>query len=167
MLYIGQLGDSKVMIGRKNKNKKGMTLEQLTFDHVPYSLEEKKRIYAKGGEVRIWNGDGDERVFAKGRVYPCLATTRSLGDEIGSLIGIISEPEVFTVEINPATDVFLLIGSSPVFTYLDDNEILNVMNYANVSKIRETVDILVKKAKNAWLQNENSFEDMTLVISYL
>jgi len=155
------------MIGRKNKNKKGMTLEQLTYDHVPYSLEEKKRIYAKGGEVRVWDENGDERVFAKGRVYPCLATTRAIGDEIGSLIGIISEPEICTVEINPATDVFLLIGSSPVFTYLDDNEILNVMNYANVSKIRETVDILVKKAKNAWINNENTVDDLTLIITYL
>lgn len=155
------------MIGRKSKNKKGMTLEQLTYDHVPYSLEEKKRIYNRGGEVRIWNGDGDERVFAKGRVYPCLATTRSLGDEIGSIIGIISEPEISTIEINPATDVFLLIGSSPIFTYLDDNEILNVMNYANVTKIRETADILIKKAKNAWIQNENTYDDMTLIITYL
>lgn len=128
-------------------------------------MEEKKRIYAKGGEIKKWV-DGYDRVFAKGRVFPCLATTRAMGDEIGSLIGISCDPDIFEYELNDLEDQFLIITSAPLLTYLDDNEILNVMNYATADKVKETADILIKKARNGWIQNENNFDDMTLILAY-
>jgi Serine/threonine protein phosphatase len=137
----------------------------LTYDHAPDVPEEKRRIYTKGGEIRKWT-DGYERVFVKGRVFPCLSTTRSLGDEVGALVGISSEPEVTEYTLSEVVDKFILIGSAPVFTYLDDNEILNVLNYATPEKIRETGDILMKKAKNGWEQAENTYDDMTLICAY-
>lgn len=164
-LYIGQLGDSKVLIGKRQKNKKTLNLEQLNTDHTPESAEEKQRIYSKGGEVRKWT-DGLDRVFVKGRVFPCLGTTRSLGDDIGALIGIDSEPEIITYDLTEQIDRFLLIGTNAVFAYLEDSEILNVVNFATADKIKETAEILVKKAVNGWKASENTYDDMTLIFAY-
>jgi serine/threonine protein phosphatase PrpC len=164
-LYIGQLGDSKVLIGRRFKTKKTIQLEQLNNDHTPDNNEEKQRIYQKGGEIRKWT-DGLDRVFVKGRVFPCLATTRSLGDDIGSFIGIESEPEIVSFDLNEQSDKFLLIGTNAVFAYLEDAEILNVVNFASADKIKETAEILVKKAVNGWKSSENTFDDMTLIFAY-
>ena len=128
--------------------------------------EEKKRIYRYGGEVRKLKNDYCERIFVRGRVFPCLATSRTLGNDIANMIGVINEPDVFSVEIMQE-DLFLMIGTDSVFSYLEDNEILNVMNYADNTKLRECTEMLLKKAKNAWIENDNNcFEDMTLACVY-
>jgi len=165
-MYIAHVGDIKVMRGKKNKMKKSIVLEALTNDHVPSLPDEKKRIYHNGGEVRKLHDDCTERIFVRGRVFPCLSTSRSLGNDIGGMIGVISEPDIHCIEIT-SQDLFILVGSDPFFSYLDDNEILNVMNYASKSKLKEVTDLLIKRAKNAWVQSDNNcFDDMSLILLY-
>ena len=166
-IYIGHLGNTKVMLGRRSKNKKTISLFQLTTEHVPAIAEEKKRIYENGGEVRRLNNSNEDKIFVRGRVFPCLLTTRSMGDDIGKLIGVTSQPEIITYEIIPGLDVFVMIGTDSFYSYLEDNEILNIMNFATSAKVDESTEILVKKAKNSWLQAESCYEDITLAISYL
>lgn len=154
------------MLGRRSKNKKSINLHPLTNDHVPAVAEEKKRIYEKGGEVRRTTTSMEEKIFVRGRVYPCLSTTRSLGDDIGRLVGVIHKPDILTYDIIPGSDVFLMMGTDSFFTFLEDNDILNVLNFATSSTVEESTEILLKKAKNCWMQAGGNYEDFTLSLCY-
>lgn len=163
-LYIAHLGDSRAVIGKKQKNKKFPY--QLTTDHVPTLPQEKKRIYQNGGEVRKLNNDYVEKVFVRGRIYPGLSVSRSIGDEVGAFIGVIDEPEINIYEINEQNDQFLLLGSKPVFNYLEDYEIINILSSFSGKTVKMASDFLYKRVKSAWIQNENGFDDITLILIY-
>lgn len=90
--YTGHVGDSKIVLGKKNKETGMWIPYPLTRDHKPDSPEERKRIYDAGGEVM--NKSGVERVVwyrpkngHKGPIrrstnidrIPFLAVARSLG----------------------------------------------------------------------------------------
>ena len=45
----------------------------------------------------------------RGRLFPALAVSRSLGDEVGSLIGVSSEPEIIVYNVTPLRDCILLL----------------------------------------------------------
>ena len=167
MIYIGHLGDIKVMLGRRSKNKKSLSLHALTMDHVPQIAEEKKRIYEHGGEVRRLNKEDTDKIFVRGRVFPSLSTSRAFGDDIGRLIGVTSTPDIICYEIVQGLDVFVMVGTDSFYSFLEDNEILNIMNFAGSSKVKESTDILVKKAKNSWQQDRSYFDDITLGVCYL
>ena len=164
-LYLAHLGDSRAVIGKKQKNKKSPY--QLTTDHVPTLPQEKKRIYQNGGEVRKLNNDYVEKVFVRGRIYPGLSVSRSIGDEVAAFIGVIDEPEINVYEINEQTDQFLLLGSKPVFNYLEDYEIINILSSFSGKSVKMASDFLYKRVKSAWIQNENGFDDITLILVYL
>ena len=163
-LYIAHLGDSRAVIGKKQKNKKFPY--QLTTDHVPTLPQEKKRIYQNGGEVRKLNNDYVEKVFVRGRIYPGLSVSRSIGDEVGAYIGVLDEPEINVYEIDETTDQFLLLGSKPVFNYLEDYEIINILSSFSGKSVKMASDFLYKRVKSAWIQNENGFDDITLILVY-
>lgn len=163
-LYIAHLGDSRAVVGKKQKNKKFPY--QITTDHVPILPQEKKRIYQNGGEVRKLNNDYVEKVFVRGRIYPGLSVSRSIGDEVGAFIGVIDEPEINVYEINEQTDQFLLMGTKPVFNYLEDYEIINILSSFSGKSVKMASDFLYKRVKSAWIQNENGFDDITLILVY-
>lgn len=165
-IYIAHLGNTKAMLGRRSQSKRSILLYPLTSDHVPSVGLEKKRIYESGGEVRKLSNSNDDKVCVRGRVFPGLSITRSLGDEVGKLIGVISKPDIVTYDLNPETDVFLLIGTDPFFSFLEDNEILNVLNFAGPSQVATSTEILARKAVHGWTEAGMNYGDITLALSY-
>ena len=63
-LYIAHLGDTRAIIGRKQKNQ-NKKVYQLTTDHAPTLKEEKIRIYNYGGEVKRLSTDFSDKVNYK------------------------------------------------------------------------------------------------------
>ena len=55
---------------------------------------EVRRIYENGGELRKLQGENKSRIFVKGKYFPGLINTRSIGDQIGRGIGVIAEPHL-------------------------------------------------------------------------
>ena len=98
-IFLAQVGDTRAFVFR-NQSSKGMLGKQqyvqVTRPHLPKYHEEKMRIYRSGGEVKKWAKDQSERIFFRGRNYPGILTTRSIGDRIAKRIGVISDAE-FTV----------------------------------------------------------------------
>ena len=91
--YTGHVGDSKIVLGKKNRETGMWIPHSLTVDHKPESPEERKRIYDAGGE--IMSKSGVERVVwfrpksgHRGPIrrstsfdrIPFLAVARSLGN---------------------------------------------------------------------------------------
>lgn len=163
-LYISHIGDTRAIIGKKQKNKKYPY--QLTTDHVPSLSEEKKRIYENGGEVKKLTQDFIEKVFVRGRLYPGIWLSRAIGDEIASYIGLSNEPDYYVYDISPISDIFLLIGSKSIFTFLDDHEIVSLLQAFSFKSAKMAGEFLYKRVKAAWIQNESFFEDMTCVLVY-
>ena len=78
-------------------------LTQQLIEHTPSNQNELNRIYANRGEVKkgsLTIGDKKPRVFVRGRTYPGLSTTRSLGDLLAHHIGVTSEPSVRIVNMS-------------------------------------------------------------------
>ena len=97
-LIYGHVGDSRSVLARKGLGNK-IEAYELTRDHKPTLADEKRRIYQAGGEVRRMEGDMPHRVFVRGRPFPGLSMSRSIGDTIAASVGVISEPEVKTYSI--------------------------------------------------------------------
>jgi hypothetical protein len=70
--------------------------------HTPENPSELHRIYQNKGEVKsglALSGDKKPRVYVRGRMYPGLSTTRSLGDLLAHQIGVTSEPSIKIMNI--------------------------------------------------------------------
>ena len=65
---------------------------------------EIRRIYENGGEMRKLLGETKCRIFVKGKYFPGLINTRSLGDQIGKGIGILSTPHITTFKLEKFTN---------------------------------------------------------------
>ena len=48
--------------------------------HTPENKNEQVRIYRNSGEIRLNYGDNKNKIYARGRMYPGLSVSRSLGD---------------------------------------------------------------------------------------
>lgn len=139
-LYTGHVGDSKIVLGRKNPETKMWIAHPLTKDHKPDSPEEMKRIAAAGGEVM--NKSGVERVVwyrpkcaYKGPIrrstnfdrIPFLAVARSLGDlwsynpDLDTYV-VSPDPDVEVVPIDQERDRCLIFASDGLWNMLLDHE---------------------------------------------
>lgn len=88
-LYISNIGDSRVVLGNYNSNINKWSSKQLSFDHIPTSPNENKRIISMNGKVKkITNENGEEigpfRIFEKENdtFLPGISMSRSIGDSI-------------------------------------------------------------------------------------
>ena len=104
-LIIGWVGDSGVALQNEEKERKDRTL---TSPHTPEILLEKMRIYKNGGETR--EDEGCSRIYQRGRMYPGLKVSRSLGDILAHHIGVKSEPNVVIRELKN-TDKFVTVAT--------------------------------------------------------
>lgn len=97
-IYTTWVGDCHAMLCTKERNFQAIKLTQ-EFDivHTPQNEKELNRIYINRGEVKTGltlTGDKKPRVYVRGRMYPGLSTTRSLGDLLAHQIGVTSEPSI-------------------------------------------------------------------------
>ena len=104
--YASWVGDSMFTICTTNNLPKQQCSEAMP--HIATSKKEKFRIFRNKGEIRETD-DMCRRVFRRGRAYPGLKTTRSIGDLLAHQIGVTSEPD-FTSFKTSASDKYLVVG---------------------------------------------------------
>ena len=90
-------------------------------------FEEVKRIYESGGELRELAGEDKARIFVKGKYYPALITTRSLGDEIASQIGVKSNPHISTYKLEDRINYYLLLCTDGIFNAVKIEDIVSII----------------------------------------
>ena len=113
IVYIANVGDSRTIVIRENENNL-WTHKQLSRDHKPTEKDEYQRIIDMDGEIEAIEDDngnwtGPLRVWEKGSEGPGLAMTRSLGDKVGTKLGVVCTPEVFKYEIK-GYSLFIIIN---------------------------------------------------------
>jgi serine/threonine protein phosphatase PrpC len=80
--------------------------------------EEVRRIYECGGEIRKLAGEEQSRIFVKGKYFPGLINTRSLGDQIGTNIGISNIPHITKYAFHEKFNYYLLICTDGISNVL-------------------------------------------------
>ena len=162
-VYTGHVGDSRIVLGRKNRETGFWIPKPLTKDHKPDSPEEKERISKAGGEVMsksgvervVWfrpkNGhQGPIRRSTNIDRIPFLAVARSLGDlwsynPDNDTYVVSPEPDV---NVTPLTedDKCLILASDGLWNMLLDYESVRLVQEAYDSK--EVDPFLLKSLKD-------------------
>ena len=157
------IGDSRAIMIKENKN-----YIQLSIDHKPENKEEKERIEKNGGELRkiIQNNEeiGPIRVWVKGKKYPGIAMSRSIGDSVANEIGVFSLPEIkeFYIQNNCK---FIVIGSDGLWEFLENEKVVRYVNKFNdILFINEYIENLVSKAVKYWEKYDVIVDDITCIL---
>ena len=160
------IGDSRAIMIKENKN-----YTQLSIDHKPENIKERERIEKNGGELRkiIQNNEeiGPIRVWAKGKKYPGIAMSRSIGDSVANEIGVFSLPEIkeFYIQSNCK---FIVIGSDGLWEFLENEKVVRYVNKFNdVLFIKECIENLVDKAVKYWEKYDVIVDDITCILVVL
>lgn len=127
---------------------------------------ERERVLAAGGRVMHWQEDGEFvgplRVFMSDRAMPGLNMSRSLGDTLAHKIGVSSQPEAITRELDN-DDKYLILGSDGLTEFLSNEEIQCFVS-AN-EDLQKACDESVSEARKRWIQNEEAtIDDISIII---
>lgn len=101
---------------------------QLTKDQKPEDPEELVRIFKAGGRVQQQVDEqgrkiGPYRVWKPNTNGPGIAMSRSIGDNVGTDIGVISEPILTQYTVNWGTDLFMVAASDGVWDVMENIEV--------------------------------------------
>lgn len=163
------IGDSRVILGKKSGSGDALTFQDITFDHKPDSPAEKERILACGGRVfavEYDDGiDGPPRVWLSHMDIPGLAMSRSLGDVVAHSAGVISDPEFTEFDLDENNDCFLVIATDGLWEFVDNQETVELVE-AQPSPT-DAVDVLVTEAATRWMHEEQVIDDTTIIVANL
>lgn len=132
---------------------------------------ERNRIYAQRGEVKTGStmtGDKKPRVFVRGRTYPGLSTTRSLGDLLAHHIGVTSEPSVRVINLSyQQSEKFIAIATDGIWDNMSAEDLVEHINEHGMREMGAGSEYVCTKARDLCVGDKIPLDDMTVVISYL
>ncbi len=99
--------------------------------------DEVRRVYEKGGEIRNLAGETIWRIFVKGKYFPGLMNTRSLGDLIGREIGVISEPNIVKYQCEEKFNYYLIICTDGISSYISIEKMVSIIEANDLCKIKQ------------------------------
>ena len=159
------LGNTKSILITDDKK-----IKELNIMHTPCIKEERLRIEKNGGIIdRIdWLKVGPLRIWYKGKKYPGLTITRSLGDFEASSLGVISIPDIKEYDIDEEKIKILVIGTNSIWEFLTNDKIMDItwQFYGNEDAQGATEKILETADKMWKIKNENNIPDLTLGVFF-
>ena len=176
-IICANTGDSRAIVAfdqvndLNSKNLDFLTVMPLSIDNKPENIEEISRILMAGGVVeKLKNDFGEEvgpyRVWVKGKDYPGLAMSRSIGDLYGKSVGVIPNPGILEYEINKSTK-YIIACSDGVWEFLDNETVMNIgKKYYLKNDAVELTNELISKAYKEWSENDKIIDDITAVVAF-
>jgi serine/threonine protein phosphatase PrpC len=163
-LFVGHVGDSRAVLGRRLSSGKLFSVD-LTTDHKPELEGEKQRILDSGGEVKKLEGDIPSRVFKKGKNFPGIAMSRAIGDLIAQTVGVSHIPDVMEIDLTDE-DEFVVVCSDGVWEFISSGDA--VEEVAKFEEPKSAAEALAKKAWDEWVRNEGDVvDDITVIVLFL
>ena len=123
---------------------------------------EIRRIYEHGGEIRKLLGEVKSRIFVKGKYFPGLINTRSLGDHIGKGIGILFQPHVTKFRLNKSQKYFLLMCSDGISNVCNITKLVSLVQ-RNEQLLLESVTSILGESRGMY-RTHSYIPDMTILI---
>ena len=174
-ILCANVGDSRAIVAYDdNKDDQDLNyLEQaqLSIDYKPELEDEKNRILLSGGVVQQMENQfgesvGPYRVWAKGKNYPGLAMSRSIGDLKGKSVGVIAEPGILEYDINETTK-FIVIASDGVWEFLKNENVIEIgKNFYIDNDTSNICHKIVDTAASIWQSRDVVMDDITVVVMF-
>jgi len=170
-LFVGNIGDSRCVLIRKTDQADAVEAVALSEDNKPENPDEKVRILKAGGVVRPLPGAPDEdcgpnRVWLADADVPGLAMSRSIGDEVASSVGVISEPVVVEHVIDKERDLFVVWASDGVWEFLSNKQAADII-WKHADDLDKAAQELVAESSRRWQEEEDVIDDITCIIAIL
>ncbi|XP_010069369.2 probable protein phosphatase 2C 33 [Eucalyptus grandis] len=145
-LLIGNVGDSRAVLGTRDKNN-SLIAVQLTVDLKPDLPRELERIRLCRGRVFALKNEPEvARVWLPNCDSPGLAMARAFGDFCLKDFGLISIPEI-SYRCLTDRDEFVVLATDGIWDVLSNNEVVDIVASAPRSSAART---LVESAIRAW-----------------
>ncbi|OMJ73986.1 hypothetical protein SteCoe_27197 [Stentor coeruleus] len=191
LLKITHLEENKALAEvrkrRGSKLQKKVFYTQLTRDHKPEINEEAQRIRENGGKVkRLLDYEGNRigpyRVWENDTNLPGLIMSRSIGDNVAKNIGVISTPDITSINIDWKNDLFLIVGSDGLWDAMANDDVVNFVefyrdkSYRGNNRNKDTpslqnsniAQLLCEEARTRWfaiVEEDNvSIDDISCII---
>ena len=169
-LICPNIGDSRAVLGRYDKEKKKYNAIELTRDHKPIEEDEARRIIENEGRIQPFIDEGEfigpQRVWVKEDDVPGLAMTRSFGDRVAATVGVISEPEIKEWDFCE-NDKFMLIASDGVWEFISSEECMGIVGeFYERDDMKGCCEFLYEESKKRWLVEEEVVDDITMILVF-
>ncbi|KAE8671012.1 putative protein phosphatase 2C 33 [Hibiscus syriacus] len=146
-LVIGNIGDSRAVLGTRNKDD-SLTAVQLTVDLKPNLPAEAERIRRCKGRVFALADEPEvTRVWLPNNDSPGLAMARAFGDFFLKDFGLISVPEVSYRHLSEK-DEFVVLATDGIWDVLSNKEVVDII--ASAPGRSSAARALVEVAVRAW-----------------
>uniref|UniRef100_A0A0E0KP30 protein-serine/threonine phosphatase n=1 Tax=Oryza punctata TaxID=4537 RepID=A0A0E0KP30_ORYPU len=146
-LLIGNLGDSRAVLGTRDEYDQLMAL-QLTVDLKPTIPSEAARIRERSGRIFSLPDEPDvARVWLPKYNMPGLAMARAFGDFCLKDYGLISMPDVSYHHITEK-DEFVVLATDGVWDVLSNAEVISIISQAKSEA--SAARFVVESAQRAW-----------------
>lgn len=162
-IHIAWTGDCPALIWGNQRE----TFLSNTPLHQPSVDAERFRIYNDRGEIRETD-DGVQRVFLRGRMYPGIKTSRSIGDLIPHQIGVTSEPDVLSSMLS-SNDKILAVGTSSLFDQLGTKTVMEkLQDIVDLKDQRRNITThLMTHLRESENHSNTPLEDVTFLVHFL
>ena len=176
-IICANTGDSRAIVvydisnNSNSKNLDYLSCIPLSIDYKPDLPEETSRILMAGGEIRQMKNDygegrGPFRVWIRGKEYPGLAMSRSIGDQHAKSVGVIPDPGIMEYTLSKSTK-YIITCSDGVWEFLNNEAVMNIgkkfyLNNDASSYCHE----LIAKSVSQWEKNDDIVDDITAVVAF-
>ena len=170
-IICSNIGDSICYLF-KCSNEDRWTHELISVLHKPEDPKESKRIIENGGVIHPYydeNGvfEGPDRVYVKNKPYPGLCLTRSIGDLIGGEVGIISEPDIITKNID-STCKYLVLGSDGLWDMVKPYDVIRIVEpFFKREDPKGACNALLRRASKNWEKDGSDRDDITIIVIFI
>ena len=176
-IICANAGDSRALVvfdhpGNMNKTNFNLwNVTPLSVDFKPEMPEERERILMSGGVVEqmkdeLGEGCGPYRVWIKGKDFPGLAMSRSIGDLKGKEVGVIPNPGILEYDLNSSTR-FVIACSDGVFEFINNQTVMELgKKFFRQNDASAFCHELVNQALIEWETNDNIVDDITAVVAF-
>ena len=154
------LGNTKTILITDDKK-----IKELNIIHTPCIKEERIRVEEHGGVIdRIdWLKVGPLRVWFKGKKYPGLTITRSLGDFEAIPLGIIPVPDIKEYDIDEEKIKILVMATNDIWEFLTNDKIMDITwQFYETEDAQGATEKIIETAGKIWkIKNPNNIPDLT------
>ena len=154
------LGNTKTILITDDKK-----IKELNIIHTPCIKEERLRVEEHGGVIdRIdWLKVGPLRVWFKGKKYPGLTITRSLGDFEAIPLGIIPVPDIKEYDIDEEKIKILVMATNGIWEFLTNDKIMDITwQFYESEDAQGATEKIIETAGKIWrIKNPNNIPDLS------
>ena len=177
-IICANAGDSRAVLIYDDKDEDNLAnskIFRLSYDCKPNLPNEKRRIIESGGVVeKAYYSDAtssDEefipyRVWLKGKDYPGLAMSRSIGDMDAKKVGVIPNPQIVEYNIEWYSK-YLLICSDGIWEFMSNEDAMKIANKFYLrNDPKGLCHELIQSSIKLWEEMEIVIDDITVLVVF-